>query len=84
LASHSDAIDEAAKSAAALSAESSSWGRTAGIRHQAQVIEVRLTDQLQTLTLMLDDCCTTTGRSKVKAVIGHLRALGTRLLAMSK
>jgi hypothetical protein len=81
LASHKRALDEATEATAKLEAEKAAWGKaTSGLRHQAEIIEVRLTDQLQQLTQMLDDCSTADGRATVKGSIGRLRALGTRLL----
>ena len=53
-------------------------------RLRAQVHEVRLTDQLQQLERMRDDCDTAEGRAVVKEVVATLRALGARLLRISQ
>lgn len=50
----------------------------------ADVLEVRLTDQLLMLDAMLGDCETSAGRVLVKAVVAQVRALGTRLLRFSQ
>ena len=82
LASHGRALAEAEKEAATLEKEAGYNAR--GVVHPAQVIEVRLTDQLLQLNEMRDDCVTPAGRTAVKAVIGRLQALGDRLLRLSR
>ena len=42
-------------------------------------MEVRLTDQLLVLTMMLDDCTTPAGREAVKGVMAAVKRLGERL-----
>jgi hypothetical protein len=49
------------------------------LRHEAEVVEVRLTDQLLVLTMMLDDCTTPAGREAVKGVMAAVKRLGERL-----
>ena len=82
LASHGRALAEAEKEAAALEKEAGYNAR--GVAHPAQVIEVRLTDQLLQLNEMRDDCVTPAGRTAVKAVIARLQGLGERLLRLSR
>ena len=72
---------EAEERVAQLERESGGWRRSRGFVHAAEVIEVRLTDQLLMLDTMLNDCVTAAGRTAVKAVVTQLRALGTRILA---
>ena len=57
------------------------WGRGSRTAHAAQVVEVRLTDQLLQLQQMLDDCVTSEGRQAVKRLVARLRAVGARLIA---
>lgn len=66
-----------------LEAEHKQTGRGGGLKHAAEVLEVKLTDQLLMLDAMLGDCETSAGRVLVKAVVAQVRALGTRLLRFS-
>lgn len=86
LASHEAGLEDTEDAAANLERDTADWGGrvSSSVRHRAEVLEVRLTDQLQQLTTMLDDCATPDGRSGVKRVIGRLRALGRRLLRLSQ
>jgi chromosome segregation ATPase len=85
LASHRAALADTGRSARALEEEVARWSRaSAALRHEAEVLEVRLTDQLQQLERMKDDCATAEGRLAVKEVVGALRALGARLLRISQ
>jgi hypothetical protein len=85
LGSHGSALDEHERATLALEQEVASWGRVSStVRHAAEVLEVRLTDQLLQLDQMLDDCTTAHGRQKVKEKVTRLRALGQRLLKMSQ
>ena len=54
------------------------------VAHDAQRIEVRLTDQLLQLTTMRDDCETVSGRNAVKQEMARLQTLGQRLLGLSR
>jgi hypothetical protein len=84
LASHRTGLDEAEAACARLEGEARSWGRaSSALSHSAQVVEVRLTDQLLLLTRMLDDCSTADGRAAVKAVVARLKGLGSRLSRLS-
>ena len=63
-----------------LEAEAGGWGvPPTDLRHEAEVVEVRLTDQLLVLTMMLDDCTTPAGREAVKGVMAAVKRLGERL-----
>ena len=63
-----------------LEAEAGGWGvPPTDLRHEAEVVEVRLTDQLLVLTMMLDECTTPAGREAVRGVMAAVRALGERL-----
>ena len=85
LASHRSALADAERSASVLEGEVARWGRaSAALRHEAEVLEVRLTDQLVQLERMRDDCATAEGRGEVKAVVGQLRSLGERLLRITQ
>jgi len=85
LGSHREALDEASCTTSSLEAEAVRWGRVSGtIRHNAEMLEVRLTDQLLQLTNMLDDCETADARTRCKALISRLREMGTRLLKLSQ
>ena len=85
LASHSDALDEVDRATAQLERELAAVGRVAASsRHQAEKLEVRLTDQLHQLNAMLDDCVSSDGRHQVKLRISRLRGLGARLLKISQ
>ena len=87
LSSHQAELDTAERATRECESEVSAagWGRVgASLRHRAEVIEVRLTDQLMQLTTMLDDCETVEGRTAVKAAIARLRALGARLLKITR
>ena len=81
-ASHNGALDAAEDRATEIEAELRLCGRGPRFAHAAQVVEVRLTDQLLQLQQMLDDCTTSEGRQAVKRVVVRLRAVGTRLLAV--
>lgn len=87
LASHRRGIAEAEEATAALqtaAARGYGIGTARGrVFHEAQRIEVRLTDQLLQLTTMRDDCETAAGRAAVKLQMERLRALGTALLPLS-
>ena len=84
LASHRRALEDAEARTADLEREKAAWGRASGaLRHQAEVVEVALTDQLRQLTEMRDDCTTSQGRASVKTVVDWLQALGARLLRVS-
>ena len=74
---------QVAKQTEELEAEHTQTGRGGGLKHAAEVLEVRLTDQLLMLDAMLGDCETSGGRVLVKAVVSQVRALGTRLLRFS-
>lgn len=74
---------QVAKQTEELEAEHKQTGRGGGLKHAAEVLEVRLTDQLLMLDAMLGDCETSGGRRLVKAVVAQVRALGTRLLRFS-
>ena len=75
---------QVAKQTEELEAEHKQTGRGGGLKHAAEVLEVRLTDQLLMLDAMLGDCETSGGRVLVKAVVAQVRALGTRLLRFSQ
>mgnify|MGYP006099688671 CR=1 FL=1 len=75
---------QVAKQTEELEAEHKQTGRGGGLKHAAEVLEVRLTDQLLMLDAMLGDCETSAGRVLVKAVVAQVRALGTRLLRFSQ
>ena len=63
-----------------LEAEAGGWGvPPTDLRHEAEVVEVRLTDQLLVLTMMLDECTTPAGREAVKGVMSAVKRLGERL-----
>ena len=81
-ASHNGALDAAEDRATEIEAGLRRCGRGSRFAHAAQVVEVRLTDQLLQLQQMLDDCTTSEGRQAVKRVVVRLRAVGTRLLAV--
>ena len=74
---------QVAKQTEELEAEHKQTGRGGGLKHAAEVLEVRLTDQLLMLDAMLGDCETSGVRRLVKAVVAQVRALGTRLLRFS-
>ena len=82
LGSHREGLADASAQTARLEAEAA-HGVSAGLKHAAQVLEVRLTDQLLMLDAMLGDCETSEGRVAVKAVVADLRGLGTRLVRIS-
>ena len=86
LRSHSDGLDEAERACKGLEDEVKAWGGrpNAALRHRAEQVEVRLTDQLLQLTRMLDDCATSEGRNAVKRSVARLKALGARLLRISQ
>ena len=85
LRSHKAALDDAEAATDACESAAADWGRVdATLRHRAEVVEVRLTDQLLQLQQMLDDCATADGRATVKAAVGRLRGLGARLLKISQ
>ena len=75
---------QVAKQTEELEAEHKQTRRGGGLKHAAEVLEVRLTDQLLMLDAMLGDCETSAGRVLVKAVVAQVRALGTRLLRFSQ
>ena len=81
-ASHNGALDAAEERTTEIEAELRRCGRGSRSAHAAQVVEVRLTDQLLQLQQMLDDCTTSEGRQAVKRAVVRLRAVGTRLLAV--
>ena len=86
LGSHRGGIDRAESACKRLEDEAKGWGGRvpSGLRHQAEVVEVTLTDQLLQLTRMLDDCATADGRSAVKGAIARLKGVGARLLKISQ
>ena len=84
LASHRKALDDAQARAQQLVAEISAGPRSSGLRHQAEVAECGLTDQLHQLTEMRDDCRTVEGRELCKAVIDRLHGIGRTLLRVSQ
>ena len=79
LASHEEGLAAVDGEVARLEGQVKSWGRQRGLRHGAEVLEVRLTEQLLLLDTMLNDCVTSRGRGAVKQVVARLRALGARL-----
>jgi len=84
LASHRMGLAQVAKQTEQLETEAGRHSmRGAGLKHAAEVLEVKLTDQLLMLDAMLGDCETSEGRVLVKAVVAQVRALGTRLLRFS-
>ena len=83
LGSHRSGL-EAAESACARFEAEAKHGSSSGLRHEAEKLEVRLTDQLMQLTTMLDDCVTADGRAAVKALVAKLKGLGARLLRVSQ
>ncbi|EOD41910.1 hypothetical protein EMIHUDRAFT_431863 [Emiliania huxleyi CCMP1516] len=82
LASHRRGLAEAEAATEALLREA---GRSGGrhLSHEAQKVEVRLTDQLLQLTEMRDDCETAAGRAVVKAEMERLQRLGRSLRSLS-
>ena len=83
LGSHRSGLEAAESACARLEAEAK-HGSSSGLRHEAEKLEVRLTDQLMQLTTMLDDCVTADGRAAVKALVAKLKGLGARLLRVSQ
>ena len=86
LSSHTAGLDDAERACTGLEEEARGTGgrASAALRHRAEIVEVRLTDQLLMLTTMLDDCTTAEGRTVVKRSVTRLKALGQRALRISQ
>jgi len=85
LTSHRGGLNTAEARAAQFEKELAAWGKASStLRHEAEIEEVRLTEQLKQLHDMQDDCTTAEARGAVKAVIDRLQAIGKRLLRISQ
>ena len=84
-ASHMRALKEAEDQSEMLAKELAAWGRaSSSLRHAAEQLEVRLTEQLRQLIDMQDDCCTVEARLACKSVIDRLHSVGKKLLCVSQ